>query len=35
MKAEGGKIGSYVGYNITEIRKDFQYKYGFFESIKE
>ncbi|OIP53626.1 hypothetical protein AUK10_02185 [Candidatus Gracilibacteria bacterium CG2_30_37_12] len=30
-----GKIGSYVGYNVTEIRKDFQYKYSFFEAIKE
>ena len=32
---ENGKIGSYVGYNVTEIRKDFRYKYGFIESIKE
>lgn len=30
-----GKIGSYVGYNVTEIRKDFRYKYGFLESLKE
>lgn len=32
---EGGKIGSYVGYNVTEIRKDFRYKYGFIDSLKE
>ncbi|MDD2891544.1 MAG: M50 family metallopeptidase [Candidatus Gracilibacteria bacterium] len=32
---ENGKIGSFIGYNITEIRKDFRYKYGFFESIKQ
>ena len=32
---ESWKIGSYVGYNITEIRKDFRYKYGFLEAIKE
>lgn len=30
-----GKIGSYVGYNVTDIRKDFRYKYGFLESIKQ
>lgn len=32
---ENGKIGSYVGYNVTDIRKDFRYKYGFLESLKE
>lgn len=32
---ENGKIGSYVGYNVTEIRKDFRYKFGFTESIKQ
>lgn len=32
---ESGKIGSYVGYNVTEIRKDFRYKYGFLESLQE
>lgn len=32
---ESGKIGSYVGYNVTELRTDFRYKYGFLESIKE
>ncbi|MDD5197637.1 MAG: site-2 protease family protein [Candidatus Gracilibacteria bacterium] len=32
---EDGKVGSYVGYNVTEIRKDFRYRYGFFESIQE
>jgi len=32
---ENGKIGSYVGYNVTEIRKDFRYKYGFIESYKQ
>lgn len=30
-----GKIGSYVGYNVTDIRKDFRFKYGFLESIKQ
>ncbi|EKD29437.1 MAG: Membrane-associated zinc metalloprotease, partial [uncultured bacterium (gcode 4)] len=25
----------YVGHNVTEIRKDFRYKYGFLESLKE
>ncbi|MBP8016812.1 site-2 protease family protein [Candidatus Gracilibacteria bacterium] len=30
-----GKIGSYVGYNVTELKKDFVYKYGFFDSFKE
>ena len=35
MIPENGKIGSFVGYNVTEIRKDFRYKYGFLESIKE
>lgn len=35
MTADKGKIGSYVGYNVIEIRKDFQYKYSFFEAIKE
>lgn len=24
-----------MGYNVTDIRKDFQYRYGFFESLKE
>lgn len=24
-----------MGHNITEIRKDFRYKYGFLESLKE
>jgi len=32
---QDGKIGSYVGYNVTDINKDFRYKYGFFESIGE
>lgn len=32
---QDGKIGSYVGYNVTDIRKDFRYKYGFFQSIQE
>ncbi len=35
MTPEDGKVGSYVGYNVTEIRKDFRYRYGFFESIQE
>lgn len=35
VTADKGKIGSYVGYNVIEIRKDFQYKYSFFEAIKE
>lgn len=35
ITSDAGKIGSYVGYNITEIRKDFHYKYSFFESIRE
>ena len=35
MTPLGGKIGSYVGYNVTEIRKDFRYKYGFVESLKQ
>lgn len=35
VTAENGKIGSYVGYNVIEIRKDFQYKYSFLEAIKE
>jgi len=35
VTSKDGKIGSYVGYNITDIRKDFRYKYSFFESIKE
>ncbi|EKD29497.1 MAG: hypothetical protein ACD_78C00383G0001, partial [uncultured bacterium (gcode 4)] len=32
---QDGKIGSYVGYNVTDINKNFRYKYGFFESIGE
>lgn len=32
---QDGKIGSYVGYNVTDINKDFRYKYGFLESIGE
>lgn len=32
---ENGKVGSFVGYNVTDIRKDFRYKYGFLESIRE
>ena len=32
---ESWKIGSYVGYNVTEISKDFRYKYGFMEAFKE
>lgn len=32
---QDGKIGSYVGYNVTNIDKNFRYKYGFFSSIEE
>lgn len=30
---ENGKVGSYVGYNITGINRDFRYRYGFFGAI--
>ena len=30
-----GKIGCYVGFNITKKNEDFQYKFSFFESIRE
>lgn len=32
---EAGRIGSYIGYNVVEIRRDFRYKYGFFEALQE
>ncbi|MDP2104204.1 MAG: M50 family metallopeptidase, partial [Candidatus Gracilibacteria bacterium] len=32
---QDGKIGSYVGYNVTDINKNFRYQYGFLESIGE
>lgn len=35
MTPEHGKIGSYVGYNVTNIDKNFRYQYGFLESIRE
>ncbi|MDD2487372.1 MAG: M50 family metallopeptidase [Candidatus Gracilibacteria bacterium] len=31
----GGKVGSYVGYNIKNLNKDFKYKYSLKESIRE